>query len=91
MTEYGSNPLTGERVLIVHDRPTPSSFWSYQPGSATPSWQEAVDCGAIKADKIDDAAWQRLTPGMRREIVRSWQRINAKLTGECIALFAKAG
>lgn len=50
--------------------PTPASFWTYQAGSATPSHAEALELGAIDARMTEDG-WQSLTPGMRREIVRS--------------------
>lgn len=56
--------------------PTPASFWSYQ-APETPSHAEAVECGAINADKLPADAWERLTPGMRREIVRSHKRKTA--------------
>lgn len=44
------------------------SFWSYQAGSPTPSAAEAVALGAFRGT---DHEWQQLSPGMRREIVRS--------------------
>ena len=63
------------RIDLPIDRnaPTPASFWSYQPSSPTPSYWEALECGAIKPN-MTEAGWQSLTPGMRREIVRSHMR-----------------
>jgi len=58
---------------VDRDAPTPASFWSYQPSSPTPSYWEALECGAIGANMSEDG-WQSLTPGMRREIVRSHMR-----------------
>jgi hypothetical protein len=65
--------------IIDRNAPTPASFWAYHAGSATPSHAEALELGAIDARTTDDA-WQSLTPGMRREIVRSHlKRTAAKL------------
>jgi hypothetical protein len=55
---------------VDRNAPTPASFWSYQPSSPTPAYDEALACGAIKANMTEDG-WHSLTPGMRREIVRS--------------------
>jgi hypothetical protein len=49
---------------------TPKSFWSYQTGSETPSLEEAKAAGAIAASTTPQE-WDRLSPGMKREIVRS--------------------
>lgn len=46
------------------------SFWTYQAATATPTLAEAIRLGAIAADTTD-AQWEALSPGMRREIVRS--------------------
>lgn len=56
-------------MRIDRNAPTPASFWSYK-APPTPSYDEAKACGAI-SDKMTEAGWQSLTPGMRREIVRS--------------------
>lgn len=50
-------------------------FWSYQVGSPTPSLQEAIEARAIAATTTD-AQWFSLSPGMRREIVRSARKRN---------------
>jgi hypothetical protein len=55
---------------VDRNAPTPASFWTYQASSATPSYWEALECGAIKPN-MTESGWQSLTPGMRREIVRS--------------------
>ncbi len=49
---------------------TPKSFWTYQAGSETPNLETAISAGAISSDTTD-TQWQALSPGMRREIVRS--------------------
>ena len=51
-------------------RATPKDFWSYQSSSPTPSLKDAVDAGAIHP-KTTQQEWESLSPGMRREIVRS--------------------
>jgi hypothetical protein len=67
-----------QRTNAMNNRPaTPASFWTYQAGSATPSYAEALDCGAITS-KMTEQGWDTLTPGMKREIVRShMKRANA--------------
>lgn len=48
-------------------------YWTYKAASPTPSWADAVWTGAIKPDtKPED--WYKLSPGMRREIVRKAAR-----------------
>jgi len=59
-------------MRIDRNAKTPASFWSYQ-APPTPSYDEAKACGAI-SDKMTEKGWESLTPGMRREIVRSYQR-----------------
>jgi hypothetical protein len=49
---------------------TPKSFWSYQASGETPSLAEAIELKAISA-KTTQVEWDRLSPGMKREIVRS--------------------
>ncbi len=51
-------------------RATPKNFWSYQSSTPTPSLEEAVNAGAIHP-KTTQQQWEALSPGMRREIVRS--------------------
>lgn len=46
----------------------PRSFWSYQAATPTPSVQEAIRAGAFRGT---EQQWEQLSPGMRREIVRS--------------------
>lgn len=55
-------------------------YWSYQPGSETPSLEEAIRIGAIHPDTTTEK-WQQLSPGMRREIVRSAKKANEKAKG----------
>lgn len=47
------------------------SYWTYKAGSPTPSHREAVAAGAFRGTESD---WHSLTPGMRREIVRSHKK-----------------
>jgi hypothetical protein len=49
---------------------TAKSFWTYQAATPTPSLHEAINAGAI-APSTTPEQWDALTPGMRREIVRS--------------------
>lgn len=63
-------------LRINRAAPTPESFWSYKPATATPSLDEALAIGAISQGTTEDT-WQSLTPGMRREIVRSTLKRNA--------------
>jgi hypothetical protein len=46
------------------------TYWTYQAATSTPTLAEAIEAGAVKPD-TSEAAWNSLTPGMRREIVRS--------------------
>lgn len=50
--------------------PTPKSFWSYQAATETPSLEYAIAANAISANTTQQQ-WEALSPGMRREIVRS--------------------
>jgi len=45
-------------------------YWTYQAASPTPTYQEALDAGAINPSTTE-SGWHSLTPGMRREIVRA--------------------
>jgi len=59
-----------QRILTTrgaHD----ASWWTYQASSPTPSWEEAIAAGAFKGSKSE---WESLSPGMRREILRTWKR-----------------
>jgi hypothetical protein len=49
-------------------KPTPKSFWSYQASSPTPEHGSAVAAGRFRGSKAD---WEGLSPGMRREIMRT--------------------
>jgi hypothetical protein len=46
------------------------AFWSYQASSETPSLGAAIAANAISVDTTLQQ-WEALSPGMRREIVRS--------------------
>lgn len=61
----------GAPVYVNQPAATPASFWSYHAATATPSYDDAIACGAISADRMTEESWQSLTPGMRREIVRT--------------------
>lgn len=52
---------------------TPKSFWSYQSSTPTPSLEEAVELKAIASDTTQKE-WDKLTPGIKREIVRSQRK-----------------
>jgi len=46
------------------------SYWEYKSASPTPSLLDAKWIGAIRADATEED-WYKLSPGMRREIVRA--------------------
>lgn len=53
------------------------NYWTYKAVSPTLNWVDAVWVGAIKSDsKPED--WYKLSPGMRREIVRAKTKNNLK-------------
>lgn len=64
-------------MRIDRNAKTPASFWSYQASTPTPSYDDAKTSGAI-GDKMTEAGWESLTPGMRREIVRSHAKRTAQ-------------
>lgn len=49
------------------------SYWTYQASEETPALATAIECGAI-ASSTTENQWHALSPGMRREIVRSTKR-----------------
>jgi hypothetical protein len=51
----------------------PETFWTYQSATSTPTLESAIAAGAIKADTAPEQ-WEALSPGMRREIVRTAQK-----------------
>lgn len=53
-----------------------ASFWTYQAGSDTPSIEDAIAAKAVHPDMTADD-WTKLTPGMRREIVRTAKKVSA--------------
>ena len=55
---------------MVGDAETPKSFWSYQSSEPTPNLESAIRAGAI-AKNTTQQQWEQLSPGMRREIMRS--------------------
>lgn len=71
--ERAPHPVTGKPTIINHQGQTPKSFWTYQSSSETPSLAEAVSAGAIKKSTTEKE-WDTLSPGMKREILRSAQR-----------------
>lgn len=46
------------------------SYWTYRSAFETPTLEEAKAAGAVPASSTE-AEWIKLSPGMRREIVRS--------------------
>ena len=51
------------------------NYWTYKPSSPTPSFLEAKECGAI-GDNTLPGDWYKLSPGMRREIVRQYLKLD---------------
>lgn len=49
---------------------TPATLWTYRAAGPTPSLAEALNLGAIHSGTTQDG-WDKLTPGMKREIVRT--------------------
>ena len=47
-------------------------YWTYKASTPTPTLEDAIWCGAINPHTTE-VEWFKLSPGMRREIVR--QRI----------------
>lgn len=52
-------------------------YWTYQSATKTPTHAEALALGAIRSD-MTEQQWHSLTPGMRREIVRSHVKREAR-------------
>lgn len=52
-------------------------YWTYKAASETPSLADAVWVGAVKPETTLEE-WYKLSPGMRREIVRSKTKNNLK-------------
>lgn len=46
------------------------SYWTYRASEATPTLQDAIAAGAIAANTTE-TQWHQLSPGMRREILRT--------------------
>lgn len=45
------------------------NYWEYKASSPTPTLSDAIWAGAVKPDTTEQD-WYKLSPGMRREIVR---------------------
>jgi len=67
---FDAKGFPGPNERINRSGVTPKSFWSYKASSETPSLEEAIKIGAISSNTTQEQ-WQQLSPGMRREIVRS--------------------
>jgi hypothetical protein len=68
--------LASERKLLrskLGQNDVNEKYWSYQSSTATPSLEEAIELRAISANTTE-TQWHQLSPGMRREIVRSKQK-----------------
>lgn len=52
-------------------------YWTYKGATPTPSLAEAVAAGAMSFDTTDED-WHKLSPGMRREIVRGHKAHEAR-------------
>lgn len=48
------------------------SFWTYQASEPTPTHAEAVEAGAFGGTETE---WHQLSPGMRREILRTAKKL----------------
>lgn len=46
------------------------SYWEYKASSPTPTLDDAIWIGAVPSN-TDEKEWYKLSPGMRREIVRA--------------------
>lgn len=46
------------------------SYWSYRASEPTPCLADAIAAGAI-APETTETQWSQLSPGMRREILRT--------------------
>ena len=51
-------------------------YWTYKAASPTPSYQEALDAGAISPNPTESGC-HSLTPGLRREIVHAARKKGA--------------
>lgn len=74
-TSDGTMPLDHDRPdgRICHAlRRASDSFWMYQVSTATPEYEDLPD-GMFKRTRDQ---WHSLSPGMRREIVRSAKKIS---------------
>ena len=49
------------------------SYWTWKAATPTPTLDEAIWSGAIPANTTEKE-WYKLSPGMRREIVRAKQK-----------------
>ena len=50
---------------------TMGRYHGWTPAEPTPTYAEAAAAGAFRGT---EDAWYQLSPGMRREIVRSWRK-----------------
>ena len=55
-------------------------YWTYRAATPTPSYTDAVHAGAVNPATMTEAGWQSLTPGMRREIVRTHAKLTAAVS-----------
>lgn len=77
-TYYGGTRPTGGRMpKAAGGKSDADDYWTYKAASKTPELAEAIEAKAIHP-KTTDAEWQKLSPGMRREILRSAQRKGRK-------------
>lgn len=64
----GTRPIGGRIARAKGGKA--ESYWTYQPSEETPSLDEALKHKAIHPDTTEQD-WGKMSPGMRREIVRS--------------------
>lgn len=69
--EGGTRP-TGGRIAKAKGGES-EDYWSYKPSTETPSLEAALRAKAIHPDTSEED-WTKLSPGMRREIVKSMSR-----------------
>ncbi|CAB4210662.1 hypothetical protein UFOVP1413_37 [uncultured Caudovirales phage] len=73
----GTRPTGGRMPKAAGGKSDADDYWTYKAASKTPELAEALEAKAIHP-KTTDAEWHKLSPGMRREILRSAQRKGRK-------------
>jgi len=79
-TYFGGTRPTGGRMPKADGGKSDEDYWTYKAASKTPELEEAIKAKAIHPKTTEDD-WAKLSPGMRREILRSAQRKGRKAGG----------